>query len=212
MSEPVKILLQTTIPYTDDDWHVGRFSLLQRHLESLSDGEGRSLYNVTTRNRENGGGMDDPVLVSLDRSDFDELWLFGKQPTAENMMREATGGLASRPEGFVIYLSTQSDVAPAGVFRQKLNYARAVRDGAIVDKRFLPVLYEFPRAMVKDGAVPAREAWRITNPNLGASVDPEFLDREYQKAQHAGATREQVIETAGVADMMQGGPTFTYLP
>lgn len=28
----------------------------------------------------------------------------------------------------------------------------------------------------------------------------------------AGATREQILETAAVAVMMQGGPTYTYLP
>ena len=28
----------------------------------------------------------------------------------------------------------------------------------------------------------------------------------------AGATREQILETAGVAVMMQGGPRYTYLP
>ena len=33
-----------------------------------------------------------------------------------------------------------------------------------------------------------------------------------EKALGAGATREQVIEAAGVAVMMQGGPTYTYLP
>ena len=31
-------------------------------------------------------------------------------------------------------------------------------------------------------------------------------------AVHAGATREQVLEAAGVAVLMQGGPTYTYLP
>ena len=28
----------------------------------------------------------------------------------------------------------------------------------------------------------------------------------------AGATREQIIDAASVAVMMQGGPTYTYLP
>lgn len=31
-------------------------------------------------------------------------------------------------------------------------------------------------------------------------------------AKIAGATREQILEAAGVAVMMQGGPTYTYLP
>jgi AhpD family alkylhydroperoxidase len=33
-----------------------------------------------------------------------------------------------------------------------------------------------------------------------------------QAALHAGAAREQILEAAGVAVLMQGGPTYTYLP
>ena len=33
-----------------------------------------------------------------------------------------------------------------------------------------------------------------------------------QAALNAGATREQVLEAAGVAVVMQGGPAYTYLP
>jgi AhpD family alkylhydroperoxidase len=33
-----------------------------------------------------------------------------------------------------------------------------------------------------------------------------------QSAVNAGATREQVLEAAGVAVLMQGGPSYTYLP
>ena len=76
MKRPVRILLQTTIPETEDDWHIGRFSLLREHLESLKDKEGRQLFEVTARNREADEQGNEPVLSSLDSSDFDELWLF----------------------------------------------------------------------------------------------------------------------------------------
>jgi phage terminase large subunit-like protein len=117
---------------------------------------------------------------------IDEFWLFGKRPNAEAMLREATGGLASRPEGFVIYLSTQSDEPPAGIFRQKLQYARGVRDGRIDDPQFLPVLYEFPQSIIDAKEYADPKHFIVTNPNLGASVDKLFLERELRKAEEAG--------------------------
>lgn len=113
----------------------------------------------------------------------DELWLFGKMADAENMFREALGGLASRPEGFVVYLTTQSDNEPAGVFAQKLQYARDVRDGVIHDPAFVPVIYEFPQEMVDAGEHLLPENFGMVNPNLGFSVDRAFLVRELGKAQ-----------------------------
>jgi hypothetical protein len=71
-----KILLQTTIPFTEDDWHVGRFSLLRSYLESIKDGSGDSLFEITARNRETDVAGNDKILSGLDASDFDELWLF----------------------------------------------------------------------------------------------------------------------------------------
>jgi phage terminase large subunit-like protein len=94
--------------------------------------------------------------------------------------------MASRPEGFVMYSSTQSDEPPAGVFKQKLQYARDVRDGKVVDPAFLPVLYEFPRAMVESGAAREPKNFYVTNPNLGASVDEEFLRRGLAQAENDG--------------------------
>jgi len=117
---------------------------------------------------------------------IDELWVFGKRNNAEAMLREATGGLASRPEGFIIWATTQSDDPPAGVFRQKLLYARQVRDGKIDDKSFLPVLYEFPKAMLDAGAHRDAANAYVTNPNLGLSVDVAFIERGYAQAQMDG--------------------------
>ena len=73
---PIRILLQTTIPPTEDDWNIGRFSLLHEHLNSLVDGEGNRLCEVTARNRAQNAAGDDPILSRLDNADLDELWLF----------------------------------------------------------------------------------------------------------------------------------------
>jgi hypothetical protein len=76
MTRPIRILLQTTIPWTEDDWHVGRFSLLGEHLRGLRDAGGRPVCEVMARDRLTNGDGDDEVLSRLDTTDFDELWLF----------------------------------------------------------------------------------------------------------------------------------------
>lgn len=116
----------------------------------------------------------------------DELWLFGKRANAGSMLREATGGLASRPEGFVIYLTTQSNEPPSGAMKQKLDYARAVRDGKIDDPQFLGLLYEFPQKFIDDELYLQQKYWYITNPNLGSSVNEKYIEREFKKASDEG--------------------------
>lgn len=116
---------------------------------------------------------------------IDEVWLFGKRSNAESMFREAKGGLASRPEGCVIYLSTMSDETPCGVFKQLLDYARDIRDGIKVNPQFLPLIYEFPEWMLEAGEHLKTENFYVTNPNLGASVDLDYLINEFEKVKEA---------------------------
>ena len=153
---------------------------VQEHLRQITHrGTGATLKVVAADSETVGGKKATGILL-------DECWLFGKRSNAENMLREACGGLASRPEGFVIWLTTQSDEAPAGIFKQKLDYARGVRDGRIQDNSFLPVLYEYPNSFLKEKKYLDKQYWHVTNPNLGASVDVKFLEREFSKAQEAG--------------------------
>jgi len=75
MNKPINVLLQTTIEHVENDWHIGRFSMLRQYLASLPTPDGGPRFEVTARDR---GPVHepDPVLSSLDRSAYDELWLF----------------------------------------------------------------------------------------------------------------------------------------
>lgn len=162
------------------DEELSSLLMVQDHIRTITHRiTGATLKVVAAASETVGGKKAVGILI-------DELWLLGKQANAENMLREAIGGLASRPEGFVIYLTTQSDEPPAGVFKQKLDYARRVRDGEIEDNRFLPVIYEFPKEMLDRKEHLDPDNFHVTNPNLGQSVDKTFLLREFQKAQETG--------------------------
>lgn len=153
---------------------------VQTHIKSITHRESGATLKVVAADSNTVGGKKSVGTL------IDELWLFGKVSTAENMLREAVGGLASRPEGFVIYLTTQSDDPPAGVFKQKLDYARQVRDGKVVDPGFVPVIFEHPPAMVESGECLLLENIAMVNPNMGFSVDRAFIEREFKKAEQSG--------------------------
>lgn len=153
---------------------------VQSHEKKITHRESNAILKVLAADQNTVGGKKSVGTL------VDELHLFGKMPSAENMFREALGGLASRPEGFVVWLTTQSDEPPAGVFKQKLDYARKVRDGEIVDPAFVPIIFEHPPEMVDSGACLLLENMAMVNPNIGFSVDRTFLEREFTKAQQAG--------------------------
>jgi hypothetical protein len=93
MHRPIKILLQTTIAATADDWSIARFGLLANFLRGERDSHGRPLFEVTTRNRDPLGSPDSQ-LARLDRSDFDELWLFAVD-TGDGLTEEDCRGISA---------------------------------------------------------------------------------------------------------------------
>lgn len=168
-------------PTLDAMMHVAEHTRTIKHL-----GTGATLKVVAADTNTVGGKKAAVILV-------DEIHLFGKNPHAAKMLVEATGGLASRPEGFVLYLTTQSDEPPAGVFASKLQYARKVRDGEIDDPNFLPLLFEFPKRYIEEKLYLDPANFHITNPNLGKSASTDFIEREIRRAQEVGPSEMLIV-------------------
>lgn len=73
--DPIRVLLQTTIPSIADDWSIARFTQLGALLRAQRSPAGKPAFEVTMRDRDPSGAPDS-VLSTLDRGRFDELWLF----------------------------------------------------------------------------------------------------------------------------------------
>jgi hypothetical protein len=103
MLRPIRILLQTTIPTTEDDWSIERFSLLRDYLASLKDETGKPIVEVTARDREENAEGNDPVLSTLGESDFDELWLFALDTGGGLSQQDCAGITAFHQQGKGIF-------------------------------------------------------------------------------------------------------------
>lgn len=67
-------------------------------------------------------------------------------------------------------------------------------------------------AIMKDGALGVRDKELIAlGISLALRCEP-CIWSHVEKCLKSGATPEQIMEAAGVAVVMQGGPSYTYLP
>jgi hypothetical protein len=94
MSTPIRILLQTTVPSTNDDWGIDRLSMLRDYLVSLPDDAGHPACDVVARGRQLNSNGDDPILSTLGDADFDELWLFALD-MRDGLSRNDCAGIAA---------------------------------------------------------------------------------------------------------------------
>ena len=103
-----KILLQTTIVVTPDDWNVGRFSLLADELR-------RAGHDVTTRNRD--AGETDSTLSTLDTLDHDQLWLMAVDTGDGISPQDAAGIMRFRERGGGILTARDHEDLGSGLLR-----------------------------------------------------------------------------------------------
>lgn len=116
----------------------------------------------------------------------DETHVFAKKSNASEIFVEIRGALAARPDGFMIQITTQSKEPPVGLFKSELALARDIRDGNVQLPR-LAVLYELPEELAKDDGWKDRKLWPLVNPNMGRSVDEQFLENQLLAAEQPGA-------------------------
>lgn len=110
---------------------------------------------------------------------IDEIHLLGKSVHTAKVLRQIRGGLEKNTDGFLLFVTTQSDDIPAGAFKTELQTARAIRDGRQLG-RMLPILWEFPPSFQRDEKLWGDpKNWPLVIPNLGRSLRLDSLVADY---------------------------------
>jgi len=154
---------------------------IQTHIRRITHRQSDALVEIKAADTDViTGGKNTYALI-------DETHQFAGSVRAAYVFLEIRGALAARPDGFLIQLTTQSKEPPAGVFKDELEIARQVRDGAI-QRPLLAVLYELPLSASNNGGWKNRALWPLVNPNLGRSVNEAFLITQLADAEIKGAS------------------------
>ena len=105
----------------------------------------------------------------------------------------------TRKQPMIVYITT-ADTERESICNEVHDYAKKVRDGAINDAAFLPVIYEVTReeadAMIDtpEGPKPGwtvPSVWRKANPNFGVSVSEDALLDICREAQNSPALENE---------------------
>ena len=157
---------------------------IQAHLKTIVDQVTESTLRVQTFDESVATGVIPKGMI------VDELHILGKIHYAARVLGQLWGGLVSKPDGFMLMISTQSDEPPAGVFKAELQLARSIRDGRVTGAgaTTLPVLYEYPEEFQSDPEQPWRDPayWPMVLPNLGLSVRLDLLEQQFAEAVEKG--------------------------
>lgn len=170
---------------TGEPWLPKRFHIVEGQQQIKDRHTGAILSVKAFSTKVVTGSI--PILVIID-----ELHVLGASPHAEDVLAQLRGGMITRPGSLLVFITTQSDKPPRGVFKKELDYARKVRDGEIKGGNTLVCLYEFPEAFQrskhKEWLDP--KYWRMITPNMGLSIREDALLQLYRKAHEKGIDEE----------------------
>jgi phage terminase large subunit-like protein len=172
----------------DTEGYLQRRFHVREHIKTIEDRTNGAKIKIKTFDTSVMTGVK-PVFVLVD-----ELHEMSKRSYATRVIGQIRGGLLPNPEGLLVFITTQSDQPPAGVFKDELNYARGVRDGRITERvKMLPILYEFPEAMQTAEDMPWRDPkhWPMVLPNLDLSINLDDLKTHYVQAREKGEAEER---------------------
>lgn len=186
-------------PVLDKILHV------REHIKTIVHRETKARLEIMTFDPEvlTGQKVSGGVLI-------DELHVVAKMSKAASAVRQLRGGMLPFPEAFMVFITTQSEEPPSGVFNAELTKARAIRDGTKTGA-MLPVLYEFPEAMQRDPKQWRNPRnWSMVNPNCGRSITVERLQEEFQTAENTSeeelrAWASQHLDVQIGVALMSGG-------
>lgn len=116
---------------------------------------------------------------------IDELHVVGKMAKSASAIRQIRGGMLPFDEAFLLFITTQSEEPPKGIFHTELQKARAIRDGTR-QGAMLPMLYEFPEKMQRSEEWRDPKHWHMVTPNAGRSISIPRLVGEYKVAEATG--------------------------
>jgi phage terminase large subunit-like protein len=151
---------------------------VREHIKTIIDRETKADLRIMTFDPATLTGQ--KFVAAL----IDELHVVAKMAKAASAIRQIRGGMLPFPEAFLAFITTQSEEAPAGVFRAELSKARAIRDGK-QEGAMLPVLYELPPEIQRDKneAWKKPEYWTMVTPNAGRSISIPRLVEEMHTAE-----------------------------
>ena len=128
-----------------------------------------------------------PVMLLVD-----ELHEIGRDNSGEKVVDQLERGGRNFGAAFkTIMISTMSVGRPEGVFKKRLDYARKVRDGEIIDPTFLPVIFEFPLEKRPDLSIDDPNQWwrgmpSLTTDKQRGTMDASMLQAEIERTAASG--------------------------